>query len=259
MIHIMHELVHSILLKFGVSPSARLVDTAVESLSDREFDSARPPPLSLRLGFIISTFPPTPHLSFNNTTSNSTSTPLSHTMAILGLSAAGPSAPAHFSLESLVRPNILALQPYRCARDDYSSGVLLDANENAYGPSLAASAYAPQAASQEPGAATLQLMGDDAAALNRYPSPTHDELKRRIAKLRGVPDEKWVFLGVGSDEVIDMLYRCLCVPAKDAVMTTPPTYGMYGVCAQINDVGVVKVPLITEGGAFQLDEKAVSS
>lgn len=176
-------------------------------------------------------------------------------MPILGLSAAGPSAPAHFSLESIVRPNILALQPYRCARDDYSSGVLLDANENAYGPSID---FSPQAASQTPGGATLALMGDDAAALNRYPSPTHDEFKQRIAKLRGVPDEKWVFLGVGSDEVIDMLYRCLCVPTKDAVMTTPPTYGMYGVCAQINDVGVVKVPLVTEGGAFQLDEKAVS-
>lgn len=173
-------------------------------------------------------------------------------MAILGLSAAGPSAPAHYSLEAIVRPNILALQPYRCARDDYSEGILLDANENAYGAALPDS-YAAQAAAHGLGAAA------DLAALNRYPSPTHDELKRRIAKLRGVPDEKWVFLGVGSDEVIDMLFRCLCVPATDAVMTTPPTYGMYGVCAQINDVGVVKVPLVTEGGAFQLDEAAVRS
>ncbi|GMK55978.1 hypothetical protein CspeluHIS016_0210340 [Cutaneotrichosporon spelunceum] len=167
-------------------------------------------------------------------------------MTILGLSSTGPSRPAHFNLESLIRPNILALQPYRCARDDYSSGILLDANENALGAALPASFV--------PG-----LSADDVAALNRYPSPTHDELKRRIARLRGVPDEKWVFLGVGSDEVIDMLYRCLCVPARDAVLTTPPTYGMYGVCAQINDVAVVKVPLVTEGGAFQLDEEAMDA
>ncbi|BEI85864.1 hypothetical protein CcaverHIS002_0601510 [Cutaneotrichosporon cavernicola] len=167
-------------------------------------------------------------------------------MPILGLSTKGPSAPAHFNLESLIRPNILALQPYRCARDDYSSGMLLDANENAIGAALPANFV--------PG-----LEAEDVSALNRYPSPTHDELKRRIAKLRNVPDEKWVFLGVGSDEVIDMLYRCLCVPAKDNILTTPPTYGMYGVCAQINDVGIVKVPLVTKNGAYQLDEAAMDA
>jgi histidinol-phosphate aminotransferase len=62
---------------------------------------------------------------------------------------------------------------------------------------------------------------------------------------------------VGSDEVIDMLYRVLCVPGKDRVMTLPPTYGMYKVTANVNDVGVLEVPLITEGGAFQMDEQAV--
>jgi histidinol-phosphate aminotransferase len=176
-------------------------------------------------------------------------------MPILGLKAKGPSTPAHYDLERLIRPNILALTPYRCARDDYSAGVLLDANENAYGPSLAP--FTPE--DNSPGASALALMSEkERAALNRYPSPTHDELKNAIAKLRGLPDENWVFLGVGSDEVIDMLYRVLCVPAKDAVMTTPPTYGMYHVTAQVNDVGVVKVPLTTEGGAFQLDEEAVS-
>jgi histidinol-phosphate aminotransferase len=103
-----------------------------------------------------------------------------------------------------------------------------------------------------------QMSAEEQYHLNRYPSPTHDELKRAIASFRGVPDENWVFLGVGSDEVIDMLYRVLCVPAKDQVMTTPPTYGMYKVQANVNDVGVVEVPLTTEGGAFQLDEEAVS-
>jgi histidinol-phosphate aminotransferase len=194
-------------------------------------------------------------------------------MPILGLKAPGPSTPAHFSLEPLIRPNILALQPYRCARDDYSAGVLLDANENAIGPALpSASAKKAKvnghsdsngtggtsASAEDIALETLSLLppGTD---LNRYPSPTHDELKRRIAHLRGVPDENWVFLGVGSDEVIDMLFRVLCVPGKDRVLTTPPTYGMYKVTANVNDVGVLEVPLIAEGGKFQLDEDAVRS
>ncbi|KAK8869800.1 histidinol-phosphate transaminase [Kwoniella newhampshirensis] len=174
-------------------------------------------------------------------------------MPILGLKTPGPSCPTHFDLETLIRPNILALQPYRCARDDYSAGVLLDANENAIGPSIPSLANSDNVAAQ-----TLSLLSDDEiASLNRYPSPTHDDLKRSIAKLRGVPDEQWVFLGVGSDEVIDMLYRVLCVPAKDRVMTCPPTYGMYKVTANVNDVGVLEVPLVTEDGKFQLDEEAM--
>lgn len=180
-------------------------------------------------------------------------------MPILGLTQPGPSHPPHFSLESLIRPNILALQPYRCARDDYSAGVLLDANENALGPSLP-SLSSGSKSDAEPSAASdtlAQMSAEEQYHLNRYPSPTHDELKNTIASFRGVPDHNWVFLGVGSDEVIDMLYRVLCVPGKDQVMTTPPTYGMYKVTANVNDVGVVEVPLTTEGGAFQLDEAAV--
>jgi histidinol-phosphate aminotransferase len=214
-------------------------------------------------------------------------------MPILGLKVPGPSKPAHFSLEPLIRPNILALQPYRCARDDYSAGVLLDANENSLGAAFIAGASdAPDASAQPNGSAKTQTNGSSTSSngasaadnatrstgassesiaadtlsllspgelleLNRYPSPTHDELKCRIAEYRGVPDENWVFLGVGSDEVIDMLYRVLCVPGKDRVMTLPPTYGMYKVTANVNDVGVLEVPLITEGGAFQMDEQAV--
>ncbi|GFZ46133.1 Histidinol-phosphate aminotransferase [Saitozyma sp. JCM 24511] len=196
-------------------------------------------------------------------------------MPILGLKASGPSHPAHFSLEPLIRPNILALQPYRCARDDYSAGILLDANENAIGPALPilnrstdadASGPSDPASGADAGAGaavasqTISLLSDaEIASLNRYPSPTHDELKREIAHFRGVKDENWVFLGVGSDEVIDMLYRVLCVPGKDVVMTTPPTYGMYKVTANVNDVGVLEVPLVTEGGAFQLDEEAMDA
>ena len=176
-------------------------------------------------------------------------------MPILGSTIPGPSHPAHFSLEPLIRPNIITLEPYRCARDDYSEGILLDANENAIG-----SALPPRQVKVNGDAnSVLDIMTDqEINSLNRYPSPTHDDLKRRIAKFRGVPDENWVFLGVGSDEAIDMLFRVLCVPGKDKVMTTPPSYGMYKVSAQVNDVEVITAPLITKDGAYQLDEEAVS-
>ncbi|KAG0661283.1 histidinol-phosphate transaminase [Rhodotorula mucilaginosa] len=144
--------------------------------------------------------------------------------------------PPQFSLDKAIRSNILALLPYRCARDDYSEGILLDANENALGHAL-------------PPAATLAPFDD--LDLHRYPSPTHYDVKQRLCQLRNVPSVDHFFLGVGSDEVIDLLYRITCVPGKDRVLVCPPTYGMYGVCAQINDVEVVKVNLDVEGGAFR--------
>ncbi|KAI9490826.1 histidinol-phosphate aminotransferase [Zychaea mexicana] len=136
-----------------------------------------------------------------------------------------------FSLEKVIRPNILALTPYRCARDDYNAGILLDANENAYGPSL-----------------VKDLEGD----LNRYPDPYHVRVKERLVKFRQLQSTNNLFLGVGSDEVIDLLIRICCVPGKDKILITPPTYGMYSVCAQINDVQVVKSNLNVENGVFQL-------
>ncbi|KAG0370554.1 histidinol-phosphate aminotransferase [Gamsiella multidivaricata] len=147
-----------------------------------------------------------------------------------------------FSVKSIVRPNILALKPYRCARDDYSSGVLLDANENAYGPALNPSSEAAASSS-----------GLD---INRYPDPHQHDLKNLIAKFRDVPGPEHFFLGVGSDEVIDMIFRVFCVPGKDAVLITPPTYGMYSVCAQINDVEVHKATL-TLDGQFQLNMEEI--
>ncbi|CEP14835.1 hypothetical protein [Parasitella parasitica] len=137
-----------------------------------------------------------------------------------------------FDLSKIIRPNILSLEPYRCARDDYSEGVLLDANENAYGPSL-----------------TTEHDGN----LNRYPDPYQIQVKERIMKMRGLKSTKNLFLGVGSDEVIDLLIRIACVPAHDKILITPPTYGMYSVCAQINDVQVVKSFLNVKDGAYQLD------
>jgi histidinol-phosphate aminotransferase len=130
-----------------------------------------------------------------------------------------------------VRPNIATLQPYRCARDDYSEGILLDANENSLGACVAM----------------------DTLELNRYPCPHQHHLKDLIATFRGVERDQ-VFLGVGSDEAIDVLLRIFCVPARDAVIVTPPTYGMYAVSAKINDVAVQEANLTRD---FDVDEDLV--
>lgn len=98
----------------------------------------------------------------------------------------------------------------------------------------------------------------DQLDLHRYPSPSHVPLKERICKLRGVTSPNNVFLGVGSDEVIDLLFRIACVPGKDRALVCPPTYGMYKVSAQVNDVDVVKVDLNVEGGDFSLRVNEVS-
>lgn len=188
-------------------------------------------------------------------------------MAARGQSPSQHSAyPAHFNLESVVRPNILALHPYRCARDDYSEGILLDANENALGHSIVSQA----GSDSEPHAAIEETL---ALPLHRYPDPVHLPIKSRIASLRSLPAPENVFLGVGSDEVLDLLIRILVKPGisssgNDKILITPPTYGMYSVCAQVNDVGVVKVPLRVreeeiggvEGGKtgrFSVDVEAV--
>ncbi|KAF8434500.1 histidinol-phosphate aminotransferase [Boletus edulis BED1] len=158
-------------------------------------------------------------------------------MPILGLKPSSePTKPAHFDIEKAIRPNILALHPYRCARDDYQEGILLDANENALGHSLEPSCQIPP-----------ELRDTLNAKLNRYPDPSHDEIKTRIATLRGLPSEKHVFLGVGSDEVIDLIMRVCVTPAREKILITPPTYGMYMVCAQVNDVGVVRCHLNLSG------------
>ena len=112
-------------------------------------------------------------------------------------------------LQELTRPNILALAPYSSARDEYSghdAHVFLDANECPYN-----------------------------APLNRYPDPLQRELKELVARQKGVPADS-IFLGNGSDEAIDLLYRCFCQPGADNVVAIEPTYGMYRVCADINDV-----------------------
>lgn len=113
------------------------------------------------------------------------------------------------ALEELVRKNIMALKPYSSARNEYSghvAHVFLDANENPYN-----------------------------APYNRYPDPLQNEVKELLSKIKAVPTE-CIFLGNGSDEAIDLVYRCFCEPAVDNVVAIEPTYGMYAVCADINNV-----------------------
>ncbi|WP_339700554.1 histidinol-phosphate transaminase [Algoriphagus aquimarinus] len=130
-----------------------------------------------------------------------------------------------FDLDSLLRPHIANLQPYTSARDEYTGkeGVFLDANENPYG-SITDQDY------------------------NRYPDPYQLELKAEIAKIKDVKPSH-IFLGNGSDEAIDLLFRAFCNPGIDNVILLPPTYGMYEVSANINDVETRKVPLTAD---FQL-------
>ena len=124
------------------------------------------------------------------------------------------SASSLFSIDELIRPNIRNLKPYRSARDDFSEGVLLDANENSLGSVV-----------------------ESEHELNRYPDPLQDKLREAWADLRGI-DKHQVFLGVGSDEPIDLLIRMTCRPGDDNIIITPPTYGMYKVAADINNVEV---------------------
>ena len=120
------------------------------------------------------------------------------------------------SLKELTRPNVWALKPYSSARDEYSgveASVFLDANENPYN-----------------------------TPNNRYPDPLQRELKALIAPLRGVKEEN-IFLGNGSDEAIDLIFRAFCRPGIDNVVAIDPTYGMYQVCAEVNDVEYRKMLL----------------
>ncbi|KAJ5359474.1 uncharacterized protein N7496_011887 [Penicillium cataractarum] len=172
-----------------------------------------------------------------------------------------------FDLQTCARPNILKLQPYRCARDDYKddgTNVLLDANENAYGPGLALNNEGALQASQTGDATGASKPEIDFLGLNRYPDPHQIELKQLFCNLRNThhhtqktlrPEN--MFVGVGSDEAIDALLRCFCVPGKDKILTCPPTYGMYSVSAQVNDIEIVKVPLDVNNG-FHLQPDKVN-
>ncbi|HIZ26530.1 MAG TPA: histidinol-phosphate transaminase [Candidatus Barnesiella merdipullorum] len=130
------------------------------------------------------------------------------------------------SIEAWVRPNIRRLKPYSSARNEFSgvASVWLDANESPFN-----------------------------TPYNRYPDPLQSALKQRLAGQRGVAPEQ-IFLGVGSDEAIDLLYRIFCQPGKHNAVSIAPTYGMYRVCAEINDVAYREVTLNAD---FSLPVEAI--
>lgn len=125
-------------------------------------------------------------------------------------------------IKNLIRPNILALAPYSCARDEFKgeASVYLDANESPYNNGT-----------------------------NRYPDPMQAEVKALLAPIKKVREEQ-IFLGNGSDEAIDLVYRIFCRPGVDNVVAPAPTYGMYQVCADINDIEYRAIPLKSD---YQLD------
>ncbi|GAB1445114.1 MAG: histidinol-phosphate transaminase [Cyclobacteriaceae bacterium] len=121
-----------------------------------------------------------------------------------------------FDINRIIRSNIRALRPYSTARDEFkgTASIYLDANENPF-----------------------------ASAFNRYPDPKQNALKQAISQLKGVGPEQ-IILGNGSDEVIDLLIRAFCEPGVDNIIVPQPTYGMYGVCADINNIKI-RQPLLT--------------
>ena len=126
-----------------------------------------------------------------------------------------------FSLKNIARENILNLKAYSSARDEYTgdASVFLDANENPFGN------------------------------LNRYPDPQQKPLKKALSTLKNIATDN-IFIGNGSDEVIDLAFRIFCKPGKDKALTFSPTYGMYDVSANINNIELIKVPLTND---FQIN------
>lgn len=136
-----------------------------------------------------------------------------------------------FDLLSLVRPNIRAMKPYSSARDEFQgeAHVMLDANENSLGSA------GPE-------------------RFNRYPDPLQRAVKAELAKLKGVAENQ-IFLGNGSDEAIDLLVRLVCIPGQDSILVMPPTYGMYEVAANMNDVRLERQPLTPD---FQIATETIA-
>ena len=127
-----------------------------------------------------------------------------------------------FELNKLIRPNIKTLKPYSSAKDEYTGDakILLDANENSLGSPLT-------------------------KWYNRYPDPYQQKLKEKLAFVKQI-EANQIFIGNGSDECIDILFRTFCEPGKDNIIICPPTYPMYEVSANINDVQVQNAPLLSD-------------
>jgi histidinol-phosphate aminotransferase len=135
-----------------------------------------------------------------------------------------------FDIKKITRPNIRDLVPYSSARDEFTgeANIFLDANENSIGSPLT-------------------------KWYNRYPDPRQLAIKEKLSVIKGVP-LPGIFLGNGSDEAIDILFRAFCEPGMDNVLVCPPTYGMYEVSARINNIAIKKVNLT---GDFQLNLEAI--
>lgn len=143
-----------------------------------------------------------------------------------------------FELYNLVRENIKNLTPYATARHEFcgEARIMLDANENAIGSPV-----------------LLEVEGKE-ELVNRYPDPIQQKLKQRISDIKRVNADN-VFLGNGSDEAIDLMFRIFCEPGIDNVIILPPTYGMYKVAAEINNVKIIEVALTED---FQMDIQAIA-
>jgi len=130
-----------------------------------------------------------------------------------------------YNLKQLIRPNILSLQPYSSARDEFSGneGIFLDANESPFGK------------------------------WNRYPDPFQTKLKQKLGQVKSIPVDSF-FLGNGSDEIIDLCFRLFCEPGTDKALTFVPTYGMYEVSASINNVELIQLPLDEN---FQIETETI--
>lgn len=135
------------------------------------------------------------------------------------------------NIKELVRKNILELKPYTSARQSHSEGILLDANENCYGT----------------------VLPENYDNINRYPDPYQRQMREGVSNLLNIPVEN-LFFGVGSDEIIDLTIRIFCRPSQDNIIVCEPTYGMYKVACDVNEVEVINVPLNQN---FDLDVDAI--
>jgi histidinol-phosphate aminotransferase len=201
--------------------------------------------------------------------------------------------PTHFDLDFSIRPNVRAIPAYITSTSDEHkprTAILLDANENALGSCLApTSPYRPQngfykglsscddshmpstpyhsngnvfvkngSVKSRVAAINQQAVKfSESTSLHRYPSASQFQLKRAIADWRGHFEPQNLCLGVGAADIVDLVIRTTCSPGKDAVMTTPPTFGLYKVRAALNDIEVVSVPLQTVGDDFSLDTDCI--
>lgn len=136
-------------------------------------------------------------------------------------------------IEKLVRQNIMNLKPYTSARESHLSGILMDANENSLG----------------------SIVQFENLELNRYPDPNQNALREKLSQVIQIPKNN-LFFGVGSDEIIELYVKVFCHPRQDEVIVCEPTYGMYKVCCDINDVAVKNVPLNSN---FDIDINAIKS